>query len=383
MLGALAREAIGRDAARFARNNGDGAITTKTRVERTLDKTPSARAWLTETVEEAVEAMGGHRTIERARAIVAEIEVAPVAAITMGRSATLAHLSRAAQRQLARTAGWAARCACARLDAQTLEQSDPHAWTQRLIEEAAGAKIAGAQGAQCNDETACEALEWPLPECAPPLAALWADAAAQGADAQRWGARIEVEAGIERGACTGGEWERRVEESAAGYRARLRREIARRANVRMTRLAGEHRGARGRGGAGAGTAHDNGRWARCAGRAGAQALREAWRRERSLGGTGTPELALRCEPDPGRAPPRAGWWLDYRNANAFMAASEGRLAPWDIARYEGAWLGAHDPQWQEALKRHARSDAGSGPAAAQALARAMRALRQRWDESLD
>ena len=387
LLGALARKAIGDDAARFARENTGGAITAKVRVEKTLDKAPAARAWLAGRVEQAVSAMGGHAIIDEARAMLRDIAGTPAAEVAMGRSRVLVEVGPAARVRLARAPGWVARSACATLGGDALERANAEAWARALIERAARRKIAGAQDARCTAASAREALEWPLPECVPPLAALWADSVAGGADAARWGARIETEARTGAGECTGEEWERRVRESATGYRARLRERIASKANERMTQQAKEHWEARARGRAERGRADDTvpgdaGAWAPSAGRAGAQGLREAWRREKALGQGSAPQPVLAPEPDTGRKGPRAGWWLDYRSANAFMAASEGRLAPWEIAKNEGAWVGAGDPQWEEPLKRRARADHDAGSAAARALARAMREIRQRWDETL-
>ena len=196
---ARAREALGRAAGAYGREapqpDGVGA---KVRVERTLDEDPEARAWLAAVVEQTIERCGGDATIGTVCRKLEEAGLEGRTEIGLGRVRLLAEIGEPAWSEIARSPAWAGRAACALAPRGVLEGTAAR-WAAWLVERAARGKIAGARAMRCTGALAGKALEWPLSQSMPPLAALWADARGAEDDTWRWAARAEVEATTARG----------------------------------------------------------------------------------------------------------------------------------------------------------------------------------------
>ena len=354
-------------------------IGTRIRVGRTLEENKQARKWLANVVRKTINTCGGHDHQERIGNKLLEVGFGRVSGVQMRQMPTLAKLNAKTWEQIENAPAWVALEACRNFEEAAFRQ-ETLGWIKAVIEQHASEKIKDINKGECTQETCEEAMEWPLQTCAPPLAALWADTQRRGTSDVQWAARTEIEAATKPRARTHNEWRESVAEAASTYRTRLMRSIARKANEQMATQARRHWEGRARNGSRTTTIYVGPKWAEQAGRSATQSLREAWRSEPALGGKdrATAKFAAKGDETPGNG--HAGWWLDYGNANAFMATTKECLAPWEIAKNEGAWIDASDPQWWTRPEKRPRTNKNEGVEASQALARAMRSIRKHWDD---
>ena len=299
------------------------------------------------------------------------------AAVPVGRIRTLAELGPGTWAKMRTSAPWIARQACVKLEKGTLE-GDPKRWPVMLALETGGRKIRGKWEEVNEDELEAQLARWPMREVGPPLSAciITVGKGELLRSEYEWASALCVEHRTRIG-------------SVQAWRNALRTDIHGSANQgayeerlanRLEELVRKHLESEIRAELGSQANHEGGALLRRYTAKGETQFVRHWRRNPILGKEVAKRIPIRCvEGSERKWNPHLGWYLDYGDAQQFLAATAKSPAPWEIERHEGAYLEINDIE-KASICGYAKrkGNENEGKAAGEAVGRILKRLRADW-----